>query len=44
MLVRLKVSLLPTLFNRSPVAIARQWTVKTHGEAAAAGISFEKHD
>ena len=28
-------SALPKLFNRRPVAIARQWTVAIHGELAA---------
>ena len=37
-------SILPTLFNRIPVVIARQWNVATHGEVAAAGISVEEQD
>ena len=31
-------NILLKLFDRSPVVIARQWTVTTHGEAAAAGL------
>ena len=34
----------PTLFDRIPVAIAWQWNVATHGEAAAAGRLVEEHD
>ena len=45
MLVRLVVNkrlyygyrVLLTLFNRSPIAIARKWNVATHSEAAATG-------
>ena len=37
-------SILPTSFNIIPVAIARQWTVATHGEAAAGEKSAEEHD
>ena len=52
MLVRLVIktilcygySVLPTLFDRIPVAIVRQWTVTTHGEAASAGILAEEHN
>ena len=37
-------SILPTLFDRSLVAIKRQWTVVKHGEAAAVIILVEEHD
>ena len=35
---------LSKLFDRSPVAIARQWTVATNGEVASAGILVEEHN
>ena len=34
--------ILPKLFNISPVAIARKWTVATHGEAAAPGRLIQR--
>ena len=37
-------SVLPTLFNIIPVAIIRQWTLATHGEAAASGMLDKEHD
>ena len=37
-------SIFPTLFYRIHAAIARQWTVVTHGEAAAAGRPAEEND
>ena len=37
-----RYSALPKLFNRRPVAIARQWTVTIHGELAAAGRSVKE--
>ena len=37
-------SILPTLFDRSHLMIAWQWTVATHSEAAAAERSVEEHN
>ena len=37
-------SVLPTLFNRSIVAITWQWTVAAHVEVTAVGRLVEEHD
>ena len=37
-------SIIPTLFDNSPVTITPKWTVAAHGEAAEAGRLVEEHN